>query len=121
MEVYMDENITLENFQKLTGRRFRMNREQSQRFKDGSLTREAAFQEFISNGGLNVKSKKELDLSTLEDPSLSLENFQERTGLRFRVSKDQSRRLSSGEMTREEAFREFLQEKINAKRSIVTG
>lgn len=39
---------------------------------------------------------------------LTLENFQEKTGFRFRVKNDQNERIARGEITREQAFAEFL-------------
>lgn len=39
---------------------------------------------------------------------ITLENFTEKTGRRFRVSRDQKQRIDNGELTREQAFQEFI-------------
>jgi len=39
---------------------------------------------------------------------LTLENFHEKTGFRFRVSNEQNERIEAGSLTREQAFAEFL-------------
>ena len=39
---------------------------------------------------------------------LTLENFKEKTGRRFRMSKDQMKRHIANTLTREEAFKEYL-------------
>jgi hypothetical protein len=41
------DQLTLDNFSTLTGRRFRVTTEQKMRIKAGTLTREQAFQEFL--------------------------------------------------------------------------
>jgi len=54
-EIYMSDGLTIANFSERvlaatgTARRFRMNREQTERFKQGTLTREAALQEVIAS------------------------------------------------------------------------
>lgn len=40
---------------------------------------------------------------------ITLDNFTERTGMRFRISREQRDRIHAGELTREGAFQEFLQ------------
>ena len=40
---------------------------------------------------------------------LTLDNFTERTGFRFRISRDQKARIDAGSLTREGAFLEFLE------------
>jgi len=40
---------------------------------------------------------------------LTLNNFTERTGFRFRISKEQKARMDAGTLTREQAFQEFLE------------
>lgn len=39
---------------------------------------------------------------------LTLENFHEKTGFRFRVNNEQRERIENGTLTREQAFAEFL-------------
>lgn len=39
---------------------------------------------------------------------LTLENFTEKTGFRFRISREQQAKINDKSLTREEAFREFL-------------
>lgn len=39
---------------------------------------------------------------------LTIENFTERTGFRFRISQEQKGRIAAGSLTREGAFQEFL-------------
>lgn len=39
---------------------------------------------------------------------LTLENFHDKTGFRFRVSNEQNERIANGTLTREQAFAEFL-------------
>jgi hypothetical protein len=46
-----------------------------------------------------------MDTST---ENLTLENFYEKTGLRFKVTKEQQARISAGELTREQALQEFV-------------
>lgn len=46
-------------------------------------------------------------MTTTQD--LTLDNFTERTGFRFRISRDQKARIAAGTLTREDAFAEFLQ------------
>lgn len=46
---------------------------------------------------------------------LTLENFHEKTGFRFRVSNEQHERIESGQLTREAAFAEFLASGAAAK------
>lgn len=40
--------------------------------------------------------------------ALTIENFHEKTGFRFRVSNEQHERIAAGTLTREQAFAEFL-------------
>jgi len=109
----MQEELTLENYSERTGRRFRVNREQAERIKAGSLTREEAFQEFLANGGTPSTDSTPIPREVLEDPELTLDNFtdfvRERTGQsrRFRVSQEQSDRIKAGTLTREQAFAEW--------------
>jgi hypothetical protein len=39
---------------------------------------------------------------------LTIDNFKERTGFRFRISKEQNARIEAGQLTRDQAFQEFL-------------
>ena len=45
--------------------------------------------------------------TTMQD--LTLDNFTERTGFRFRISREQKSRIDVGSLTREGAFQEFLE------------
>ena len=44
----------------------------------------------------------------MTDEQLTIENFTEKTGFRFRVSKEQAARIGDGQLTREQAFTEFI-------------
>lgn len=82
-----------------------------------TLTREAAFQEFLAEGKL-----KELEERTRPDvppavfltEGLTLENFAERVkaavgiARRFRVSREQANRIKAGSLTREQALAEVI-------------
>lgn len=112
------QDYTLENFTERTGRRFRISREQKTRIEAGSLTREEAFNEFISNGGLQLtRSSSNISVIPPEvflEPGLTLETFSSvvktKTGVarRFRVSSEQAARIKAGELTREQAFLETI-------------
>ena len=114
------EELTLDNFTERTGRRFRVSREQNARIKAGSLTRQGAFEEFMANGGTNSSESNPIPISVLQDPEMSLDNFtkvvRERIGenRRFRVSSEQNTRIKSGELTREEAFSEWVRAQVEA-------
>lgn len=109
-----NEIITLENFAEMTGRkRFHMTAEQKSR----GISREEALQEWVAAGGMDQKPKKyeTLDDSIFQDERFTLENFTSlieeltgQAGRRFRVSPDQRDRITAGDLTREEAFAEFL-------------
>jgi len=43
-------------------------------------------------------------------PYESIQDYTARTGKRYRVSKGQKERISAGELTREQAFYEFMEE-----------
>ncbi len=112
------DDLTLDNFFARTGFRFRVSKEQRQRIEAGTLTREQAFEEFLSNGGidrLQNQNKQVIPDTVFQDPDLTLDNFAEKvaavtgTPRRFRVSRDQAQRIRSGELTREQAFQETLQ------------
>lgn len=119
----MNENLTLQNFTEVTGRRFRVSRDQQERIAAGHFTREQAFQEFLANGGLdNVarESAPSIPDAVFEREDLTLDNFGqvtlEVTGKtrRFRVSSSQSDRIRAGELTRAQAFAEYVEERRNA-------
>lgn len=116
------EEITLKNFFQQTGRRFRPSPEQRQLIEAGQLTREQAFDDFLKNGGLNnTPSKRSVVIpeEIFQDPTLTLDNFSERvlaaTGqkTRFRVSREQQVRVAANQLTREQAFAEFVAAKLN--------
>ncbi len=48
------------------------------------------------------------NLSNLNLDELTLENFKEKTGQRFRVSKEQKLLIEAGKLTREKAFADFV-------------
>lgn len=47
-------------------------------------------------------------MNTATTTDLTIDNFTERTGFRFRVSREQKARIAAGTLTREGAFSEFL-------------
>lgn len=113
--------LTIDNFFQETGYHFRVNRKQSALIKAGTLTREQAFQEFITNGGLeSLKARprgKHIGLNAvLQHEGLTLENFSEvsknLTGnaRRFRMNRSQVERFKAGTLTREQALSESIAE-----------
>jgi len=88
---------------------------------DGSLalTREQAFEDFLAEGGLERLQNRPVDipLSVYLDADLTLENFsakvEEAIGSprRFRASQEQHALIKSGQMTREEALQQVIEEK----------
>jgi len=48
-----------------------------------------------------------MNVSTMD---LTIDNFTERTGFRFRISRDQKTAIDAGELTREQAFAQFMAE-----------
>lgn len=82
---------------------------------DMSLSRERAFEEFLSAGGLEkVKNKKpEVPAAVWLDPELTIENFEDKTfkatghKIRFRILKDQTER----KLSRAEALAEIVARK----------
>jgi len=77
-----------------------------------SLTRDGAFQEFLTNDGPNrLRDRKpNVPVSVWLDPELTLQNFEEKTlaatghKIRFRIRKDQTQRG----LSREEALAEIV-------------
>lgn len=121
-------DITLENYTEITGRRFRVSNDQKNRIEAGELTREEAFQEFINNGGLERNKRSEapsIPDEVFERSDLTLDNFPEITkeitgqARRFRVSSEQSVRIRNGEITREQAFAEYVEQRRNAANEVV--
>ena len=111
------DELTLENFTERTGFRFRISREQQAKIEGGSLTREQAFSEFLTGGGLErlqQRSKPEVPDSVYLEDGLTIENFSERvkaatgTARRFRVSREQAQRIENGSLTREQALVEII-------------
>ena len=111
-------DLTIDNFTERTGFRFRISREQKARIAAGTLTREGAFQEFLSSGGvdrLNKSRRPDVPLEVYLDPELTVENFSEKvktlTGVarRFRVSREQRARIEAGTLTREQALSEIVE------------
>lgn len=84
-----------------------------------TLTREGAFQEFLSEGGLDRLQNRRPDIpdSVYLDPELTLSNFSDKVkeaigvARRFRVSGEQYQRISAGELTREQALAEVIASK----------
>jgi len=112
----MTNEYTLENFQAKTGFRFRVSNEQNEKIKNGQLTREQAFTEFLESGGANNLKPRKPDVpdSVYLSEGLTLDNFSERvkeaTGQarRFRMSREQSERMKAGSLTREQALLEVI-------------
>ena len=112
----MSDELTLDNFNAKTGFRFRINNEQKERVKAGTLTREQAFTEFLASGGADkLKPRKpEIPLSIYLCDGLTVANFSERvkadTGVarRFRMSREQCKRHKDGVLTREQALQEVI-------------
>ena len=98
--------MNLENYDK----RFRLTKSQRERITAGTLTREQAFQEFIATGGLERirKTKQNVPASVWEDAELTIDNFLSKTGLRFRLTKEQASRVKDGSTTREQVFAEYI-------------
>lgn len=97
------DETSFEEYKRITGKRFRISTEQQKR----GLTREEALQERLASGDLKKFTKKEVSGSAWLDPELTLENFREKTGLRFRITPEQQARS----LSREEAFQETLASK----------
>ena len=101
-DIAVDETI-FEDYQRITGKRFRLSRDQAARVEAGTLTREQALRERFQEG-LDSFKKREVRGSAWLDPNLTLENFNEKTGCRFRITPDQQARS----LNREQAFQETL-------------
>ena len=117
----MTDELTIENFKEKTGSRFRVSQEQKARIADGTLTREGALQEFLAAGGrekIQARNRPDVPDSIYQQDGLTIENFGERVkaeigvNRRFRVSREQAKRIEEGSLTREQA----LEEVIAAKR-----
>ena len=114
------DDLTVENFTERTGRRFRVSREQHARIKAGTLTREEAFNEFLSNGGPQLSrpatTVTSVPIEVFLEPGLTIETFSDvvkaKTGKprRFRVSSAQAELIKAGKLTREQAFSETVSE-----------
>lgn len=110
--------VTLDNFYKETGSRFRMTQDQIRRVAAGEITRQQAFEEFIANGGQKPRKPKavEIPISVYLDESLTIDNFSDKvfaaTGenRRFRINAAQRARG----LTREQAFQEVVDQKRNS-------
>ena len=72
--------VSFDEFRRITGRRFRLTPEESGRVKSGEATREQILQERF-DAGLEPKQKTE---DFWNDPRLTLDNFKEIAGRRFR-------------------------------------
>jgi len=106
------EGLTLDNFLERTGLRFRVSREQNQQIKDGTLTREQAFQQALESGQIQerVEEAERLRNAWLDD-DLTLANFEAKTGRRFRLDRERAKMVQNKVLTREEAFAQTLQER----------
>jgi hypothetical protein len=76
------------------------------------MTREQAFAQALESGEL----QKRVDLETAlrnawTDPTLTLANFKERTGRRFRLNRERTQLVESQVITREEAFAQTVAER----------
>ena len=106
------ENMTLETFQQTTGMRFRVTREQKKLIDEGVMSREDAFQEALESGEIQRRIDAAQNAESFwADPELSMENFKEKSGRRFRLDRDRARRVKNNEITRQEAFNELVSEK----------
>jgi hypothetical protein len=47
-------------------------------------------------------------MNTTTQADLTIDNFAERTGFRFRISREQKDRIAAGTLTRRDAFSEFM-------------
>lgn len=122
-KISMDE-LTLENFLVQTGLRFRVSNHDAKLIEGGQLTREQAFQTALESGGLQKRVDQEVTLrNAWFDSDLTLANFKERTGRRFRLNRERTQLVESKVITREEAFAQTVlerraeqkQETINAQ------
>jgi hypothetical protein len=106
------EELTLDNFLERTGLRFRVSNEQRAAIKAGTLTREAAFQQALESGELQKRVDEETALrNAWDDPTLTLANFKDRTGRRFRLSRERAKMVEAKLITREEAFAQTVAER----------
>ncbi len=89
------------------GRRFRLSKQD----KAAGLSRDQAVMAALENGRelppiATVSVADSVAKEVLADPTLTVDNFRERTGRRFRISTEQKSRG----LTREQAFQEFIRE-----------
>ena len=89
------------------GRRFRLSKQD----KAAGLSRDQAVLASLENGRTLVQLAaasvaESVSKEVLTDPTLTVDNFRERTGRRFRISTEQKSRG----LTREQAFQEFIRE-----------
>lgn len=103
-----NEEISFESYERITGKRFKLTKAE----KTAGLSREEAlanrFNEGLEKYSTPVpRAKPPLSNEVWNDPELSLENFLEKTGRRFRISPDQKERG----LSREQAFEETRNEK----------
>lgn len=106
------EELTLNNFLERTGLRFRVNNEQHQLIASGELTREAAFQQALESGDIQKRVDQEAALrNAWLDLTLTLKNFTEKTGRRFRLSRERAQLVRSKVITKEEAFAQTVAER----------
>jgi hypothetical protein len=104
------QTISFEEYTRLTGKRFRLSRDQQRRVATGEITREDALRERFASG-LDEFVKKSIPDSVWLDPELSLANYSEKTGRRFRMTREQTTR----NIGREAAFQEILSEKRSSQ------
>lgn len=118
------EGLTLDNFRVRTGLRFRVSNEQRVLIKSGTLTREEAFVYALESGDLQKRVDQAVALrNAWIDSDLTLTNFREKTGRRFRLNRERTQLVESKVITREEAFAQTVlerrteqqQETINAE------
>lgn len=104
--------LTLDNFLERTGLRFRVSSTQFELIKSGELTREQAFQDALASGEIQKRVAEEMTLrSAWHDSTLTLANFKERTGRRFRLSRERTQMVDAKLITREEAFAQTVAER----------
>lgn len=106
--------LTLAEFETNTGVRFRRNAKEV----ESGLSREDAFAARLASG--NIRSSNAIPRSVWENPSLTIDNFSEivfqETGVkgrRFRMTREQTKAVNDGNMTREEAFEAKRQKELS--------
>ena len=107
-------NLTAEEFHKQTGMRFRVTQKQRAAIKAGTLTRDEAFQQAVDAGVIELRMNHASRTNdSWKDTTLTIDNFQEKTGRRFRLDSGRAKLVRDKALTREEAFEQTVEEKRN--------